>query len=580
MTYASAILNDFSRRSLLSAARRQAIRLAFIFNSKIATKIILCFGSIIAIGLLVGVTTFVSLSRIGTAETWTTHTYEVLAETEQLTATIMRQASAVRADRIIGDHALRDRSDAANAMLDAQVRGLLRLTADNASQQVRLGALSGLIGDWRKLLGAHDGRTTTDRVAAIASEEKLLARLGAALKAIRAEEERLLAIRAQVGDAAFASGYLVSVCGPLVALLVAVGLGWALHGAIARPLAGLTEVTRRLTAGDTAVRIPANDRRDEIGALSRALEIFRDAMIEAQGLRDAQRASERRGEDERARLTSAMADRFEAVVGDIVQAVSASAGEMQSSAAALLERAQWTSREVETVAATTKTASATMQVVAGGTRHLSDSVNDINMRVAYSADVAHQAVAEADRTTCAVEGLAATARRIGVIVDLINDVARQTNLLALNATIEAARAGTAGRGFAVVATEVKALAEQTAQATEDIRRQIEGMQAAASGSVAAIVGISRTIGEMARVTVEVSGAVETQGEATREMMSATESAAEGTAAASSQLEKVSEGAVTTGGAATNLLAAAKVLARQSAVLHDESRRFVASVRAG
>ena len=202
-----------------------------------------------------------------------------------------------------------------------------------------------------------------------------------------------------------------------------------------------------------------------------------------------------------------------------------------------------------------------MQDVASETRQLSDSVGEINMRVAYSADVAHQAVAEADRTTTAVEGLATTARRIGAIVDLINDVARQTNLLALNATIEAARAGPAGRGFAVVATEVKALADQTARATEDIRRQIEAMQAAATGSVSAIGGISRTIGEMARVTGEVAAAVATQGEATRHMMHGTETAAERTAAASTQLETVSARAISTGGAATNLLAAAKVLAQ-------------------
>ncbi|MBE7220711.1 MAG: hypothetical protein INR64_19760, partial [Caulobacteraceae bacterium] len=252
----------------------------------------------------------------------------------------------------------------------------------------------------------------------------------------------------------------------------------------------------------------------------------------------------------------------------------------QTSAASLLDLAQWTTAEVKSVAGATTTASTTMREIAGGTRQLSDSVGEINMRVAYSADVAHHAVTEADRTTGVVEGLSGTAKRIGAIVDLINDVARQTNLLALNATIEAARAGDAGRGFAVVASEVKALADQTAQATDDIRRQIEAMQAAASESVAAIGGISRTIGEMAQITGEVAAAVEAQGEATRDMMLGTETAARRTAEASTQLGKVNEGAVTTGTAATNLLAAAKLLAGQSGVLSEESRRFVASVRAG
>ena len=554
--------------------------LAWFINRKIATKIFVCFGAVIAIGLVVGAVTFQSLSQIQTAQMWTTHTHKVLEASERLTTSILQQASAGRAYRISGAQALLDRAKQAGDALDGEVRGIVDLTADNASQQIRLKELGGLIGDWRTLLDANTNATSIEKNAAIVGEEGLLAKILDKLEVVKAEENRLLAIRVQTGTDAIAWGYLVSGLGPLMALLAASLLGWALHAVIARPLARLTEAMRVLAAGDTVIRMPARDRRDELGAMSRALQIFRDAMIEAQRLRDEQRDTRRRTDEDRASLTTAMADRFEAVVGEIVRAVSTSASEMQTSAASLLELAQWTSGEVTSVSGTTQTVSATMQDIAGDARHLSDSVGDINMRVAYAADVALQAVAEADRTTGAIEGLAATARRIGAIVDLINDVARQTNLLSLNATIEAARAGEAGRGFAVVATEVKALADQTAQATDDIRSQIEAMQTAAAGSVAAIGGISKTIGEMARVTGEVAAAVGAQGEATREMMRGTETAAQRTADASTQLEKVSEGAVTTGGAATDVLAAAKVLAQQSAVLQDESRRFVASVRTG
>ena len=549
-------------------------------NRKIATKIVVCFGALIAIGVAVGATTVESLSRIATAESWTTHTYQVLQDAERMTTSLLREASATRAFRISGDAALRESAAAADAALDGMVQNLVALTADNASQQMRLAELGDLVRAWRRQLSTHAGATATDARSDIVGEEALLARLLTKLADIKAEETRLLAIRALAGSNAFASGYVVSGLGPLVSILTVLGLATALHALIARPLAKLTEAMRALADGDTARRIPAGNRRDEVGAMSRALQVFRDAMIERQRLRDSQGEASRHAEAERTSLRDAMADRFETVVGEIVRAVSASASEMQTSAASMLEHAQWTSGEVEAVAGTTKKASATMQEIAGGTRHLSDSVGEINMRVTYSADVAHQAVAEADRTTGAVQGLATTAQRIGTIVDLINDVARQTNLLALNATIEAARAGPAGRGFAVVATEVKALAEQTALATQDIRRQIEAMQGAATSSVSAIGGISRTIGEMARVTGEVAAAVEAQGEATRDMMCGTETAAQHTAAASTQLEQVSARAVATGGAATNLLAAARGLAQQSTVLHDESRRFVASVRAG
>ena len=562
------------------AADAQAPLLDWFINRKIATKIVVCFGALIAIGLAVGATTVESLSRIATAESWTTHTYQVLRDAERMTTTLLREASAARAYRISGDDVLHADAAQADATLDGMVRGLAALTADNASQQTRLGDLDGLVRDWRRQVGAHPHQAALDPHSDIVGEEAVLTRLLAKLDEIKAEETRLLAIRSVTGSQAFTSGYLVSAFGPLISLLIAAALGFALHAVIALPLAKLTDVMRALANGDFGRRIPSGERHDEVGAMSRALQVFRDAMIERQRLRDAQGEASRHVEEERASLRDAMADRFETVVGEIVRAVSASASEMQMSAASLLEHAQWTSGEVESVASTTKTASARMQEIAGGTRHLSDSVGEINMRVTYSADVAHQAVAEADRTTGAVEGLATTAQRIGTIVDLINDVARQTNLLALNATIEAARAGPAGRGFAVVATEVKALAEQTAHATQDIRHQIEAMQGAAKSSVTAIGGISKTIGEMARVTGEVAAAVEAQGEATREMMHGTETAAQHTAAASTQLAQVSVRAVATGGAATNLLAAAQVLAQQSTVLHDESRRFVASVRAG
>ncbi len=550
-------------------------------DRRIATKIVVCFAALIAIGLAVGATTFESLSRIATAQSWTMHTYQVLRGTDRMTTTLLREASAARAFRISGDVTLRDNAAQADAALDGLVQHIVELTADNASQQARLAELGALVRDWRQQLSTHTTEVkAADARSDILGEEALLAKLLAKLDDIKGDETRLLTLRSVAGNQAFASGYLTSGLGPLVAILTAIGLAIALHAVIARPLAKLTDAMRALADGDTARRIADGERRDEVGAMSRALQVFRDAMIETRRLRDAQGEASRHAEEERASLRDAMADRFETVVGEVVRAVSTSASEMQASAASMLEHTHWTSREVESVAGTTKTASATMQTIAGETRHLSDSVGEINMRVVHSADVAHQAVAEADRTTGAVEGLATTAHRIGTIVDLINDVARQTNLLALNATIEAARAGPAGRGFAVVATEVKALAEQTAQATEDIRRQIEAMQGAATSSVAAIGGISQTIGEMARVTGEVAAAVEAQGEATREMMRGTETAAQHTAAASTQLEQVSARAVATGGAATNLLAAAKVLAQQSTVLHDESRRFVASVRAG
>ena len=314
--------------------------------------------------------------------------------------------------------------------------------------------------------------------------------------------------------------------------------------------------------------------------MSRALSVFQKAVADTANLRGEQQVMRERAAGERAGLMRSMADRFEEVVGRIVTDVSSSAIEMQTSAEALLGFADWTSREVKTVAGTTKKASATMQTIASDTEGLTHAVGQLNERMAYSTEVARQAVVEADRTTASIKDLELSATQVGRIVDLINGIARQTNLLALNATIEAARAGDAGRGFAVVASEVKALADQTSQSTAEIRGQIEAIRTAASGAGGAISQISRTIAEMAQVTREMTDALDHQGSATHDMMLGTQATAGLTAEVSAQLEKVSESAGTTGSAATRLLSSAQSLARQSTVLHDEARSFVTSVRAG
>ena len=327
--------------------------------------------------------------------------------------------------------------------------------------------------------------------------------------------------------------------------MLAALLGFALHRLLARPIRRLTEATRRLAEGDTSIAIPNTRWKEEIGAISRALAVFQKAVADTANLRGEQQQMRERAADERAGLMRSMADRFEEVVGRIVNDVSSSAIEMQSSAEALLGFADWTSREVKTCLGspgTTKKASATMQTIANDTEGLTHAVGQLNERMAYSTEVARQAVVEADRTTASIKDLELSATQVGRIVDLINGIARQTNLLALNATIEAARAGDAGRGFAVVASEVKALADQTSQSTVEIRGQIEAIRTAASGAGGAISQISRTIAEMAQVTREMTDALENQGGATHDMMLGTQATAGLTAEVSAQLEKVSEGA--------------------------------------
>ena len=203
--------------------------LAWFINSKIATKIILGFGVVIAIGLLVGAITFQSLSRISTSQEWTTHTYQVLAASRRLTISVLTEASASRAYRLGGDKALRARAADAEGTLDALLSRIKTLTADNASQQTRLAGLAGSIQAWHLLVRSDNGVVTGAEGAKIAREEALLDAMLVQLRQVMAEEDRLLGTRTQAGNDAFAWGYLVSGIGPVFALVIAALLGFALH---------------------------------------------------------------------------------------------------------------------------------------------------------------------------------------------------------------------------------------------------------------------------------------------------------------------------------------------------------------
>ncbi|WP_245311645.1 methyl-accepting chemotaxis protein [Bradyrhizobium pachyrhizi] len=220
-----------------------------------------------------------------------------------------------------------------------------------------------------------------------------------------------------------------------------------------------------------------------------------------------------------------------------------------------------------------------METVASATEELTASINNIAEQVTRSARIAVKAADEARRTNSVVEGLAAGTQKIGEVVTLIQSIASQTNLLALNATIEAARAGEHGRGFAVVASEVKALANQTAKATEEISAQIQDIQSATGAAVSAIGSIGTTIAEIDHVSGEIAAAVDQQGAATREISSNLQQAADRTRDVNKGILNVNRASEQAGSATAQLLDAANGLSSQSEWLKTELDRFLASLRA-
>ncbi|WP_284735740.1 methyl-accepting chemotaxis protein [Dongia deserti] len=371
------------------------------------------------------------------------------------------------------------------------------------------------------------------------------------------------------------------VVGLAVLLVVAIaGLGYAtVSRGIARPIAAINAVMIRLSGGDAGVAVPYTDRRDEIGEMAHAVQVFKDNAIEVERLKAEQQAQERRAAEERRTATLDLASKFEASVGSMVDAVAAASTELQTTAGCMNATTEESNRQATAVAAASEQASVNVQTVAAATEELSSSVSEIGRQVARSAEIAGGAVREAERTNAEMQSLAQAAQKIGEVIQLITDIAGQTNLLALNATIEAARAGEAGKGFAVVASEVKNLANQTARATEEISAHIAAIQAATSRSVAAIAGIGGTIKTIDEIAAAIASSIEEQGAATREIASNAQQAAIGTTEVSANIGGVSKAARETGAAAGQVLSSAGQLAELANRLRSEVGRFLGQVRA-
>jgi methyl-accepting chemotaxis protein len=295
-------------------------------------------------------------------------------------------------------------------------------------------------------------------------------------------------------------------------VLIASGiLGYMIVRSITRPVGAMTAAMTDLAQGDYDVEVPALSNRDEIGEMAQAVEVFKQNGKRMKDMETEQRDQEAHAEEEKREAMKALADDFQSRVLGIVQAVSSSSTEMQSTSESMSQMAQDSSRKAAQVAAASGQATANVHAVASSADELSASVSEINRQVGQSTEIATRANGEAEHTNATVQSLANSAQKIGEVVNLISDIAEQTNLLALNATIEAARAGEAGKGFAVVAAEVKNLANQTAQATEEIAAQINEMQSVTDDAVSAIAGIGGSIKEISGIAETIASAVRPTG---------------------------------------------------------------------
>ena len=361
--------------------------------------------------------------------------------------------------------------------------------------------------------------------------------------------------------------------------LVAGSIASMIGRSISKPLVQLGTRMQDLAEGRLDGEIPGIGRGDEIGAMAATVQIFKDNAVRIRGLEQKEAEVQARAEAERRAVMESIASDFERSVTGIVRTVSTAAAGMQTTAQSMTATASDASARAATVGAASQRSSDNVGTVASAAEELSSSVTEISRQVARSSEIASKAVSDAERTNATVGALSTGAEKIGEVVKLIHSIAAQTNLLALNATIEAARAGDSGRGFAVVASEVKALANQTAKATEEISSQVAAMQASTSEAVASIGGITETISQMSQITVSISTAVEQQGGATREIARNIQSVAAGSNEISTHIGGVTTAAAATGQAASEVLANARELDTQSGMLRSAVDEFLVKVRA-
>lgn len=483
------------------------------------------------------------------------------------------------AARFIAEGSREDHAEALE-LIDGIQAGINQLkgAALAPGQADRLSRAAGMLPTYRAgineldetVLGIQELRQETlQRIGPIMAEKAALVR------DLAVKEE--LAVSSNATASAHTSKFTALVASALAAVL-GVASAMIIARSIVRPVIGMTAAMGRLAEGDTGTDIPGMGRRDEIGAMAAAVQVFKDNAVERERL-TAMQGAEQQAKERRAVTVDQLIQDFDRTVAGMLRTVAAAATELDATAQSMAATAEETNRQAGTVAAAAEQTSANVQTVATASEEMAASLHEIARQVVKSTDIAGQAVRDAERTNMTVQGLQQAAHKVGEVVNLINAIAAQTNLLALNATIEAARAGDAGKGFAVVASEVKNLANQTATATDEIAAQVQAMQASTGDAVGAIQGIGRIIGDINSVTTTIAAAVEEQSAATAEIARNVTQAAQGTQEVSSSITQVTDGASQTGAAATQVLSSAGELSQQAEVLKSEVERFLAAIRA-
>ena len=394
-----------------------------------------------------------------------------------------------------------------------------------------------------------------------------------ALARVYAERSKRIAAQTEVNREL---SFVLTCLGGITLVLVVIGV-IIIARSIARPLSVITSIIKRVAEGIENVEVPHAERADEIGALARAIQIFQQAMDHNRNL-NAQVSADSEARDERSRHIEASVEEFRQAIGAALQAVNQNASAMRNTAQNITRVTSDANSRAEAASGATGKASTNVSAVASAAEELSASVAEIGRQVRQSAGAVEQTGQRTQKSISEIESLAAATQRIDGVLHLIQAIAEQTNLLALNATIEAARAGEAGRGFAVVAHEVKALAGQTAKATEEIGQNVGMIQTSTKNAVDAVREIGNAVQGINDITSNIASAVGQQDAATREISVNAQSAAQGNQTLVANITSLRDAIGETDTAAASVLSASGELTATAETLSHEVEKFFHNLR--
>ena len=541
--------------------------------------------------------------------------YRTVVDAGNVLASAINMETGMRGYLLAGQEAFLEPYLAGRKVFDRQMQELKAELPDQPEQLARLDNASNILSEWdsrvvqpmiqlRRKIGAA---ATMDDMADLVGQEKgreYMDQFRLVMAEFISDEQRVIAeLQAENLAIQQRTYWMVGGC-TVLALVLGLGLAVLVGNGISRPLVRMTGEMEKLADGDTGIAVTGTERRDEIGAMAATLQVFRDNAVENERLMAEQKRQQKASEDrdrkdaerqmadEKARAIQAetaeqdkretmlrLANRFEETIGSVVNAVTKSAGELQTAAETMSVTVSETNSEAEQAGVATDSTLANVRSVSGAASDLNSSISDIAEQVTLSTDIASRAVQEAQKTGQVVGGLSTMVGQIGNVLEMISEIAGQTNLLALNATIEASRAGDAGKGFAVVASEVKNLAGQTAKATEEITSHITAVQEATGDTVNAMTEIGNTISDVNGGIAAIAAAVEEQEVATASISDNVDAAARESEGVANSIGTVRQAATSSGAAAQQVLSAAGALDEQAERLHAEVEQFLADVRA-